>query len=176
MGIEYALVNHRDKTMFELGKGFSEGFLDKDWAKDENSVYDALIDSIPESHKWEDGHVEIVFERLKSFVGRTPNLEIELVNDSDGSSLVYRDHKFYTPVGSRYGSTDEEEQELIAKELEWQAKARAAFEKDYDRYHKAEQIAKQVVWHLTRNVYKAENSEQTKNAIDIAARIIGYHV
>jgi hypothetical protein len=117
MGIEYTLVNHRDKTLFELGKGgwyvlveyanASEGEIGAADLLYEDSVYDLIIEDVfgeygDEVHNELDRrYYRLLAKEIIGFVNGADPKDIALTRDTDGSD-VELELKSYTYVGTRY--------------------------------------------------------------------------
>lgn len=113
MGLEYTLVNHQDKTCYELGKGSWGVLLDANRKGSADLLYKESIRNIivtevwgyniltdKKPQFWLDYAAEIASEIFDFINGVDPS-NIGLANDSDDSNFEIR-QKQYRWVGSRY--------------------------------------------------------------------------
>jgi hypothetical protein len=113
VGLEYTLVNHQDKTCYELGKGSWGVLLDanrkgaadllyKESIRDiiVTEIWDYNIETDNNPQFWLDYAVEVASEIFDFINGVDPS-NIGLANDSDDSNFEVR-QKQYRWVGSRY--------------------------------------------------------------------------
>jgi hypothetical protein len=113
VGLEYTLVNHQDKTCYELGKGSWGALLDanrkgsadllyKESIRDiiVTEIWDYNIETDNNPQFWLDYAVEVASEIFDFINGVDPS-NIGLANDSDDSNFEVR-QKQYRWVGSRY--------------------------------------------------------------------------
>lgn len=120
MGLEYTLVNHQNKTCYELGRGSwgallgsnrkgSAELLYKESIQDVivNEVWDFNINEDSNPQFWIDYSAKTASEIFDFIAGVDPD-NIGLANDSDDSDFEIR-QKQYRWVGSRYQEYDLEE-------------------------------------------------------------------
>ena len=106
MGLEYYLCNHKDATLFELGKG---SWLD---IFDGAHVFDApeAIESVLKE-RWSNPEMAsyclAMAQALVNFTKGVPAQNLELINDA-GEDHVMAIHLRYKCVGSRYELEDPE--------------------------------------------------------------------
>lgn len=118
MGVEYTLVNNKDKTCFELGKGSWYALCDHNGQGDicllyEDQIYDTIINeiweisSIRQSNDHENLHIlaRELAKNIFRFVNNADPTEISLANDCDDSIFYLRDAN-YCWIGSRYSYSD----------------------------------------------------------------------
>jgi hypothetical protein len=106
MGIEYTLVNHKDKTCFELGKGSWYALCDHKGQGDicllyENKIYDTIINEIWEtyirhSNNSENYHkvARELAKNLFNFINNADPTQISLANDCDDSKFKLREDSY----------------------------------------------------------------------------------
>jgi len=113
MGLEYTLVNHQNKTCYELGNGSWGSLLDanrkgsadllyKESIRDiiVTDVWDYNIENATNPQFWLDYAVEVA-SGIFDFINGVDPSNIGLANDSDDSTFEVR-QKQYRWVGSRY--------------------------------------------------------------------------
>jgi hypothetical protein len=119
MGLERALINHRDKTYFWLGKGSWYPLTNQlDLLQDKDLLRESLRDCFEETFCWSDNHsyldeddlkyLEEITDKVFAFVNGAKPEEITLGNDSDDSIYDFI-HQGYKKVGSRYKDDDPNE-------------------------------------------------------------------
>ena len=146
MGIEFFLVNHQDKTIFELGKHFYNGFHEPDWVKD---IPKTVQDSVPPYREgdWVD-YTQDLTKRITKFCNDTHQDQLALTNDCDDSFWEYfTEPNWYTPTGSRY----EPEETYVKHLLELQKEERASYEDKARRKAKASADA----YHRDQELYES---------------------
>jgi hypothetical protein len=117
MGIEYSLVNHQDKTCFELGKGSWYALCDHNRIGDicllyEDQIYDVIINEIwdynieqaEDKSTWHEDAKNLAKE-LFIFINSANPSKISLANDCDDSYSDVRQNN-YRWIGSRYSEQD----------------------------------------------------------------------
>jgi hypothetical protein len=114
MGLERALINHRDKTYFWLGKG-SWSTLQLDLLQDKDLLRESLRDCFEETFCWPANHpkldeddlkyLEKITDKIFAFVNGAKPEEFTLGNDSDDSIYDFI-HQGYKKAGSRYEDDD----------------------------------------------------------------------
>ena len=116
MGLEYTLVNHQNKTCFELGKGAWYALCDKKRRGDfcllyQDETYDTIVNEIwdyniaqagsPEAAASWRANAKELAKNIFAFVNNVDPSEIELCHDSDDSLIELR-QKGFRWTGSRY--------------------------------------------------------------------------
>lgn len=98
MGIDYYVVNHRDKTMFSLGKAYNFESLHEDygdyWKVDKDFLTELMKEAWAE---WADGvpagYPQYFLDRLWRFMDGVPPKEITVVNDAGDEYFELRYHR-----------------------------------------------------------------------------------
>jgi hypothetical protein len=103
MGIEYSLVNHKNQTYFDLGKGgwsvfnhhLKDLFLFQEVYEDFSPGFED-----PESEETKE-YIRNIVDNIIKFVGDADLKYIEITADCDEYHAYMRN--YYTCIGSRYG-------------------------------------------------------------------------
>lgn len=133
MGIDWYVVNKRDATFFELGRGGwyglnheREEFTDAEYLA--HQIFDTtcvagMTEDDPDSRAWVAG----LATELVAFAAGAPKADLCIITDnSDDLSLIRA--LGYRCVGTRYGTTPEERLENIREQNERSARRRIDWE------------------------------------------------
>ena len=118
VGVEYTIVNHKNKTLFDMGKTYIRGWNeDKLWLYERSWLLEVICEQYASNENFKVGYCVWLRDQLWNFVqGVQKEEEIEILSDSGhGDQLYEMEHgkwdwhnnkqlaePEYTVAGSRY--------------------------------------------------------------------------